>query len=233
MLQNNKIEEDIFDFIEEYLIKEDVCFEEIFVILDRIDSYNTKDIKEKLILNFITKNRTVDGFDKYHVILMVEYAKLFNEYPYEWIKEAEKYCEKAQELCLEYGLQDEYLQSLLYETKAEILSNDKDYDSDQVLELKKKCDYSVLAEHQLQKEADEENKIKIWKDAADSYRYVDYYEMQIECLQKSLSIVTPILNQYEFSKFNGDYWNMMGDLIQAYIQIREFKKANSEIDVLY
>jgi len=26
---------------------------------------------------------------------------------------------------------------------------------------------------------------------------------------------------------------MMGDLIQAYIQIREFKKANSEIDVLY
>ncbi len=166
-------------------------------------------------------------------ILMVEYAKLFNEYPYEWIKEAEKYCEKAQELCLEYGLQDEYLQSLLYETKAEILSNDNDYDSDQVLELKKKCDYSVLAEHQLQKAADEENKIKIWKDAADSYRYVDYYEMQIECLQKSLSIVTPILNQYEFSKFNGDYWNMMGDLIQAYIQIREFKKANSEIDVLY
>ncbi len=233
MLQNNKIEEDIFDFIEEYLIKEDVCFEEIFVILDRIDSYNTKDIKEKLILNFITKNRTVDGFDKYHVILIIEYAKLFNEYPYEWIKEAEKYCEKAQELCLEYGLQDEYLQSLLYETKAEILSNDKDYGSDQVLELKKKCDYSVLAEHQLQKEADEENKIKIWKDAADSYRYVDYYEMQIECLQKSLSIVTPILNQYEFSKFNGDYWNMMGDLIQAYIQIREFKKANSEIDVLY
>lgn len=233
MLQNNKIEEDIFDFIEEYLIKEDVGFEEIFVILDRIDSYNTKDIKEKLIFNFIGKNKNVDGFDRYHVILMIEYAKLFNEYPYEWIKEAEKYCEKAQELYLEYGLQDTYIQSLLCETKAEILSNDKDYEYDQILELKKKCDYSILAEHQLQKAVDEENKIKIWKDAADSYRYVDYYEMQIACLEKSLAIIIPVLNQYDFSQFNGDYWNIMVDLIRAYIQVGDFAKVEYNIDNFY
>lgn len=233
MLQNNKIEEDIFDFIEEYLIKEDVCFEEIFAILDRIDNYNTKDIKEKLIVNFIAKNRNADGFDRYHVILMIEYAKLFNEYPYELIKEAESNCEKAQELYLEYGLQDKYIQSLLYETKAEIMSNDKDYEYDQVLELKKKCDYSLLAEQQLQKAVDDENRVKIWKEAADSYRYVDNYKMQIDCLEKSLAIIIPILNQHEFSKFDGDYWFLMGDFIRAYIQVGDFEKAKCNTDNLY
>ncbi len=233
MLQNNKIEEDIFDFIEEYLIKEDVCFEEIFAILDRIDNYNTKDIKEKLIVNFIAKNRNADGFDKYHVILMIEYAKLFNEYPYELIKEAESNCEKAQELYLEYGLQDKYIQSLLYQTKAKIMSNEKDYDSDQELELRKKCDYSVLAQNQFEKTDDNKERIEIWKDAADSYRYVDNYEMQIECLKKSLEILNIILNQYEYSQFNGDYWYIMGDLIRASIQLGNLEKAQQYIDELY
>ncbi len=233
MLQNNKIEEDIFDFIEEYLIKEDVCFEEIFAILDRIDNYNTKDIKEKLIVNFIAKNKNANEFDKYHVILMIEYAKLFNEYPYELIKEAESNCEKAQELYLEYKLQDKYIQSLLYETKAEIMSNDKDYEYDQVLELKRKCDYRLLAEQQLQKAVDDENKVKIWKDAADSYRYVEHYEMQIDCLEKSLAIIILVLNQYEFSRFDGDYWFSMVDLIRAYIQVGNFEKAKYNIDNLY
>ncbi len=233
MLQNNKIEEDIFDFIEEYLIKEDVCFEEIFAILDRIDNYNTREIKEKLILNFIAKNTKAEGFDKYHVMLLIEYAKLFNEYPYEWIKEAEKYCEEAQALYLEYGLQDEYIQSLLYEAKAEIMSNDNDYEYEQVLELRRKCDYSLLAEQQVQNAADDEDKVKIWRDAADSYRYVDQYKLQIECLEKSLAIIVPILNQYEFSKFNGDYWSIMRDLIRAYIHLGESEKAKCKIDEFY
>lgn len=233
MLQNNKIEEDIFDFIEEYLIREDVCFEEIFAILDRIDCYHTREIKEKLILNFIAKNTKVEGFDQCHVMLLIEYAKLFNEYPYEWIKEAEKYCEEAQALYLEYGLQDEYIQSLLYEAKAEIMSNDNDYEYEQVLELRRKCDYSLLAEQQVQNAADDEDKVKIWRDAADSYRYVDQYKMQIECLEKSLAIIIPILNQYEFSKFNGDYWSIMGDLIRAYIHLGESEKAKCKIDEFY
>lgn len=233
MLQNNKIEEDIFDFIEEYLIKEDVCLEEIFAILDRIDNYNTREIKEKLILNFIAKNTKAEGFDKYHVMLLIEYAKLFNEYPYEWIKEAEKYCEEAQALYLEYGLQDEYIQSLLYEAKAEIMSNDNDYEYEQVLELRRKCDYSLLAEQQVQNAADDEDKVKIWRDAADSYRYVDQYKLQIECLEKSLAIIVPILNQYEFSKFNGDYWSIMRDLIRAYIHLGESEKAKCKIDEFY
>ena len=153
--------------------------------------------------------------------------------PYELIKEAESNCEKAQELYLEYGLQDKYIQSLLYQTKAKIMSNEKDYDSDQELELRKKCDYSVLAQNQFEKTDDNKERIEIWKDAADSYRYVDNYEMQIECLKKSLEILNIILNQYEYSQFNGDYWYIMGDLIRASIQLGNLEKAQQYIDELY
>ena len=71
--------------------------------------------------------------------------------------------------------------------------------------------------------------MKIWKEAADSYRYVDNYKMQIDCLEKSLAIIIPVLNQYEFSKFDGDYWFLMGDLIRAYIQVGDFEKAKCNI----
>ncbi len=233
MLGNNEIQEEIFDFIVEYIKKENICFAEIFTILDRIGDYNTKEIKEKLILSFIAKNTKIDGFDKYHVMLLIEYAKLFNEYPYQFIKEAEKNCDLAQEFYLQYELQDNYIQSLLYETKAEILSNDKDYEDNQITTLRKKCEYHILAEHQLQKAGDEEQKIEIWKNAADSYRYVENYEMQIYCLEKALQIVIPILNLYEFSKFNGNYWYITSDRIRTYIHLEQYEKAQPVIDELY
>lgn len=163
MLGNNEIQEEIFDFIVEYIKKENICFAEIFTILDRIGDYNTKEIKEKLILSFIAKNTKIDGFDKYHVMLLIEYAKLFNEYPYQFIKEAEKNCDLAQEFYLQYELQDNYIQSLLYETKAEILSNDKDYEDNQITTLRKKCEYHILAEHQLQKQVMRNRKLKYGK----------------------------------------------------------------------
>ena len=85
----------------------------------------------------------------------------------------------------------------------------------------------------MQKAVDDENKVKIWKDAADSYRYVEHYEMQIDCLEKSLAIIILVLNQYEFSRFDGDYWFSMVDLIRAYIQVGNFEKAKYNIDNLY
>ncbi|MDE7204089.1 MAG: serine/threonine protein kinase [Lachnospiraceae bacterium] len=233
MLENDRIDDDILDFIDEYLIKENVCFEEIIKILDRIDKCGTKDIREKIIQDTIAKYNKVVGFDRYHVILMIEYASLFNKYPYESIKKAEDLWEKAQKLYLEYGLNDNYIQNLLYKTRADIMSNDSDYEYNQVLTIKKQCDYYILAQRQLEKAVDDENKMKIWKSAADFCGCADNYEMQIDCLKKSLEIIIPVLNLYEFSKFDGNYQYMMWDMIRAYIQLEDYENAKHSIDELY
>lgn len=238
MLGNNKIDDDIFDFIVEYLVMEDVSFDEILVILDRIGDWNTKDIKEKIILSAIDKSVKSVGFEKYHVILMIEYARLFNEYPNPSSKEAEGRYDEAQRLYVEYGLNDEYIQSLLYNTKAKIMLRKDDYEYDEVLEFQKKCNYGIMAEHQLKLAADDRKKIEIWRDAADSYRNVSNYKMQTDCLEKALEILIPSLNLYEFNtyeyiKLESGYWHMMEDIIRAYIMLEDFQMAKKNIDEFY
>lgn len=233
MLENCRIDDAIFDFIVEYLIKENIYFEEIIEILGRIDKWGTKDIREKIILDTIARHKKVVGFGSYHVILLIEYADLFNEYHHESIKKAEDICDKAQRLYLEYRLNDNYIQNLLYKTWADIISNDADYENNQVLVFKKRCDYRVLAQRQLEKAVDDENRVKIWKNAADSYGYVDNCEMQIDCIKKSLEIIIPVLNLYEFSKFDGDYRYLMQDMIRAYIHLADYENAMQSIDELY
>lgn len=238
MLGNNKIDDDIFDFIVEYLVMEDVSFDEILVILDRIGDGNTKDIKEKIILSAIDKSVKSIGFEKYHVILMIEYARLFNKYPNPSSKEAEGRYDEAQRLYVEYGLNDEYIQSLLYNTKTEIMLRKDDYGYDEVLEFQKKCNYGITAEHQLKLAADDRKRIEIWRDAADSYRNVSNYKMQTDCLEKALEILIPSLNLYEFNTYEyieleSGYWHMMEDIIRAYIMLEDFQMAKENIDGLY
>lgn len=57
--------------------------------------------------------------------------------------------------------------------------------------------------------------------------------MQIYCLEKALQIVIPILNLYEFSKFNGNYWYITSDRIRTYIHLEQYEKAQPVIDELY
>lgn len=75
--------------------------------------------------------------------------------------------------------------------------------------------------------------MEIWKNAAWQYSYIDNYIMEVDCLKYALEILEPILNQYEFSKFDGNYCHIMNSLIRAYIDLGDFENAMFAVKELY
>lgn len=234
MLGSNVINEDIYEFILEYLDKENKSYKNIFNIIDRIDKWNGTIIKEKIINKSLEKYHNKKDFIKYEIEFLLRLAVISNEYPYNNIKDGLKNCEKAQKCYDKYKLQDEYIQSLIYKTKAELMSNDNEYEYDEINDIKKRCNFKMLAEYQISNTVcNEEKQIEIWKSTADEYKYTDNYQMEAICLEQAIEILKPILNQYEFSKFEYNYWYIIGSLIEAYINLKKFNAAYTVICELY
>ena len=236
MLDDKKIEDEILDFVAEYIDKEDLLYEQLIKIIDRIDKYSEKDTREHIIRRIIEKHLGETGFEKYHIIFLLKLAEPSCEHPHNKIMcaLALQNCDDAQKFYDRYVIEDAYLQNRIFDMKAELLLHTENYDRDEVTRLRNLCDYKLLAEHKIaENQCSEKEQIEIWRNAADKYNWSDNIDMAIVCLKEGLNVLKPILNQYEFSQADGDYYSMMYDLIMKYIGIKKYDFASQNIYKLY
>lgn len=236
MLGEGGITEDNVDFIMEYLERETVPGEELQRIIDRIEGWQMIDLKKKIIRHSLEKYAGEKAFCRYHIFLLLKLAELSEEYPCEDIREALLYCDQAEEAYIQYGIREDYLVNLITHTRAELMSRDSGYEYDEVQEVRKKCDYRLLAEQKiLLDNCGREEQIDIWKEAADRYRYVEKYDMEALCLKKALAIGIPMSKQKKAGILlsGNDYWNIMEQLINAYIELEDWKSADAAIREYY
>lgn len=236
MLDDKKIEDEILDFVAEYIDKEDLLYEQIIKIIDRIDKNSEKDTREHIIKRIIEKHLGETGFEKYHIIFLLKLAEPSCEHPHNKIMCmcALQNCDDAQKFYDRYGIEDAYLQNRIFDMKAELLLHTENYDRDEVTRLRNLCDYKLLAEHKIaENQCSEKEQIEVWRNAASKYACNDNMEKSIVCLEEGLNVLKPILNQYEFIKFDRDYCLMMDDLIMTYIKIKKYDLASQNIYKLY
>ncbi|MGN9019696.1 protein kinase domain-containing protein [Lachnospiraceae bacterium HCP1S3_C3] len=228
------INDELNEFIIEYVDREEINYREIINILERIHMSCCSDTVEQVIKHAIKRYEGREDFKEYHIILLTKYARMIDVYPYDRIKESYKYCDKAQEIYDESCINDEYFQSLIYKTRSEIMSNDNDCSYDDGIELKEKCNYILIAEQRGKYEdCTLEDIIDEWDNSARMYDYMDKYNEQIICLIHKKDYIEESLNKYDYTEFDNDYTNAMDDLIRAYIKVYDFEEAEKCIEILY
>ncbi len=247
MLGDHSIGNQIYDFILEYLTKEEIDYESIFKIMDRIaKDFQLKkakeDIGERLIHCLEKKYMGRDDFKKYHVMLLIKLATFtfINMNSYEELKNGEKNCEKAQEYYNRYGFNDNYLQSLIYKTKAELMMSDKDFEYWESFEILKLCDFTLLAKQQISDyDYSVKEQIEIWRDAGLHYESTHNYEKMSSCFLQAINVSKPALNKYKFNMLNGgyqeidDYREMMKAVIGMYILMKHYDSNYPMISELH
>lgn len=234
LLGNHEIDSEIYDFVKEYIKITDVTYHEINQILDRIEKWEGKTVKECILSDTLKRFVNKEDFKQWHVLFLIKLAEVSNSFPDENAKKALEYCNLAQRYYEQYHLEDEYVRSRMYHARYESMSNDLSFGYEEKIEVQKKCNYQLLAEREIcGSSCSEEKKIDIWKDAARQYGYMDDFEKEIICLKHAVEILDPILNQYDYSKFNRNYSYIMRDLIRAYIRVGHTKSAMDTIRILY
>lgn len=232
--EDEDINDELNEFIIEYVDREEINYREIINILKRIVLWWYRDMAEQVIDHAIRRYEGREDFTKYHIILLIKHAEILGDHPYDRIKESYKYCDKAQEIYDESCINDEYFQSLIYKTRSEIMSNDNDYSYDDGIVLKEKCNYILIAEQRGKYEdCTLEDIIDEWGNSARMYDYMDKYNEQIICLIHKKDYIEESLNKYDYTEFDNDYINVMDDLIRAYIKGYDFEEAEKCIEILY
>lgn len=234
LLGNHEVGNVIYEFVKEYIKSMDLTYHEIDCILDRIEGWDGKTVKESILSDSLKRFAHKDDFKQWHVLFLVRLAEVSNSFPDENVKKALEYCDLAQRYFEQYHLEDEYVRSRIYRAQYESMSNDQSFEYEQKSEVQKKCNYELLAEREICKSScSDEKKIDIWKDAAYQYSYMDDFEKEIICLKHAVEILDSILNQYDYSKFNRNYSYIMQDLIRAYIRAGHTKSAMDTVRVFY
>lgn len=232
-LGDAKLQEEHIGFIREYIKENGVNFNEIIDIINRLEvGYG----KEEQIIQFIEE--IIDGqgdkkdFRPYQIQLLIKCAEITSDPSYKGTNKPLNYCKKAEELLAQNDERIEYFRNKIIKVKSEAMSHDDTYNFDEVNAVRKQCDYYIVAEQESQN-VDNEKKIKIWKDSADMYGYLDDYTNQIKCLEQAYMIMIPILNQYEYSRFDYHLWYIMYDQVTAWINISNLENANAIIKEMY
>lgn len=229
-------DEEIFsvgEFVVEYMEKESDSMEEVLSVVNRIARYTQiSDTRQTIIWNAIKKYEGTEGFEKYHVLLLVKLAEILDERT-KSVKEAAEVCDQAQVVYNRYGLGDEYLQSLIYKIKAEVMSDDN-FEIGQINEIKKMCNYRLLAEKQIeQKNYTFQEQIEIWKNAEKKYSSIENEEMQKVCLDKAMEIAGQKWKDGEYGEFWDDYKSMMWDIIMTEYSKDNLIMEEQNLEVLY
>lgn len=233
LLGEAEIEDKHLGFIKEYVINDDLTFDNIINIINRFNpGYGNEEQRIQLIEEIIYEKKENREFVPYHIQLLIKCAEITSDYSYKGTNIPLDYCKKAEELLTQNDERAEYFRNKILKVKAEAISNDNTYDFDEVNAVRKQCNYYIVAEQESQN-ADNEQKIEIWRDSADKYGYVDDYTNQIKCLEQAYMIMIPILNQYEYSRFDYHLWNIMYDQVIAWINILNQEKTNTVIKEMY
>lgn len=231
------IDEDLYDFLFTYLEKEDVSGAEILSLVNRISiSREDFEVKQRILNHSIEKYRGRKGFERWHILLLVKQAELLIEFPYELLEESSQKYEQAFQYLEQYQLEDEYLKSVLYRLKSQLVLSDSNTDYEQVLEWKRKCNYQMIVVEQI-KTGDIESKeqVKLWEEAAGEYREIKVYEQEIDCLKKALAVMELEFDSEE--KNNCNFFRKQYDLtkqfVNAYISLKNFDRAEELAEEWY
>lgn len=234
LLDGCAIDKAVYEFVEAYVRNTETACQDIDQILERMDTWEGKSWKKSILLDVVKRLSHRNDCREWHVLFLVKLAEISNSYPDEDAAEALEYCDMAQKCLEQYGLKDEYISSLLCHVRSEIMSSDPNFEYDQKIQIKKKCNYELLAERKICKSpCSEEEKIEIWRDAAGEYRYIDDFEKEILCLRHAVAILNPILNKFNYSRFDRNYCYIMDDLVRACIRIDDRKSALNALQAFY
>ena len=229
-----EIDEPLFEFVLEYLKKENNSYKEILGILNQIGNTDKKKIIEKVVKCSSKKHGSNSDFCMYRVMLLLETANYFCQYSNENLKKAKMYCELAKRYFEQYKINDEYVQNMLFKIEAEVMWRGKGYDFEEVMKLRKKCNHKMIAERRIKEDVcSEKDIIEIWKEAANQYQYADDYINEVACIEYAIEIIKSQMNSEEKNKWFDDYWNTMQDYMRATINAGQYKKAIISVEELY
>ena len=238
-LENTDLCDWVLGFLGDYFEHENVEFKEIPAIIKRVDpGFGKVEQKLRLVEGIIDKYRDMKEFELCHIYLLIICAETLNVHSVEWQERPLEYCIKAQDLLSQYSGETrfpeerEYLRNKIIQVKAEAMSNDYTLDFEEANAVRKQCNYYLVAEQEAQT-VNVEKQIYLWKEAADGYGYIDDYENQIRCLEQARMLMLPILNLYDFSRFDYDLWYVMSFLALAWKNILQYEKAKDVIKELY
>lgn len=234
--QEEKISDDIYDFVLDYVKSLDVSekyLKEVLLILKRMDSWQEEKTVRDIYEYVIDVCEQDSRYAQWHVYFLVQYSRYLNRFSQKHCTEAFYYCEMAQKCYEAYQLQDPYYQSLIYKNWVECKVNMDEYDFEQVLEIRKKCDYALIVEREAEEFLySEEEKCEAWKNAADAYDYTDNFDKKIYCLQKAMDIILPPLHEKEYGEYQS-YWSLAMDMLRCHITLGNHIEAYMLLTEIY
>lgn len=235
-LEEEMINEELYDFLLLYVEKTDISYAEIIKLWDRIHDFEKKgrDTREKILLLSIQKYNSREDFCRWHVIFLLKLSEMYNDCAYREREKALRYQTMAQEISDRYKLEDAYIRSRICNVKADILLSGDDSDYEQIKKLKEQCNYELMAEREIQYGGySDEKKVEVWREAAAQYQWIDKHEKRNMCLRRALAIMSPLPDSCDSCQFNKQYWPVITELIEAYINCGESEAANAELIKLY
>lgn len=228
MLGENKIESEIFDFIYEYVRKENVAYENLVKIADRIENWQNEEFKEKLINSMIAKYKKEKLFAKHHIVLLIKLSETLIEYDDNDtnIRSAMNCLDNAKKICRQNKITDEYILGILIMAEIKIRTvididiESSDYDKNyaKINELRKRCDYMAVAKYRIKYEENKiEEQIQIWEEAADGYDMAEKYISEQKCLKQLYKIMNEMCEKGEIKKTDAKYMNLLEKMINVHI----------------
>lgn len=228
MLGENKIESEIFDFIYEYVRKENAAYENLVKIADRIENWQNEEFKEKLINSMIAKYKKEKLFAKHHIVLLIKLSETLIEYDDNDtnIRSAMNCLDNAKKICRQNKITDEYILGILIMAEIKIRTvididiESSDYDKNyaKINELRKRCDYMAVAKYRIKYEENKtEEQIQIWEEAADGYDMAEKYISEQKCLKQLYKIMNEMCEKGEIKKTDAKYMNLLEKMINVHI----------------
>lgn len=237
ILGDSEIDQEIFDFIYEYIEKESVSYGEAIKIIERIDDWQNEEFKEKLVNCIIQKYKQENLFAEYHIILLVNLSETLTNYKDDSssVKKAMKYIEKAKDLYNAGGISAEYIRSIICKAEIKVrLSADIDIDCDEyernnerIEVLRKECNYMTIAEYYLKHRKNSvKEEIRILQETADDYKGAEKYDMEDICLEKIYKIMNDMCDRGVMKRTDDEYMQLLEKIVVA--QTKGHKQTENE-----
>lgn len=227
LLRSERLDEEFYPFLNDYLSTEALSNQYIIDIIERLDIWNCQ-LQQKIdLFQMLKDGKKGDEPVRLKIMLEIKEAELLNEYPYERIKRAMECCNEAIK-DIEFIEQDKYFLNKAYSVMAEVMSNDAQYKSEQIDSMRMKCDYFLIAQTECETSGLEKC-IELWKDAACSYSRIEKYSDEVCCLQQAEKLIMENLDKYDYCKFDGNLWYILGDVVTAYRNMNDYQSLSNLI----
>ncbi len=227
LLRFEELDEELYPFLYDYLSTENLSNQRIIDIMGRLDIWN-RQLERKIELFQMLKGKEKgDEPVRLKIMLEIKEAELRNEYPYEKIKRAMECCNEAIKDMESIG-QDKYFLNKALSMMAEVMSNDAQYNSEQVDSVRMKCDYYLIAQTECET-GGLEKCIELWKDAARNYSLVEKYADEVCCLQQAEKLIMENLDKYDYCRFDRDLWYILRDAVRAYKNMNDYQSLRDLI----